>query len=112
MKKKIITILVTGVLLILSQTYAHATVTCCEKITNVTVHSNGQIYFQTDQTCSANWCQLNWGYDAKLLDRGYAVILTAKTTGSTVAIEWPAIPNCTSQNQVYASPGFVQLLTP
>jgi type 1 fimbria pilin len=108
MKKTIISVLVVSILLILSKTYAHAA-TCYEKITQVTVHSNGQIYFATDKTCLSYWCQLNWGYDAKLLDRGYAALLVAKTTGSTVLIEWSSLSDCTSQNQIYASPAFVQV---
>jgi len=99
-------ILSAGILFISSQAYA---VNCAEKVTNVIAHSNGQIYFQTDTTCAANWCQLYWS-DAKMIDRAYAALLTALTTDKTVVFEWNSLTSCTSQNQVYAVPGYVALL--
>jgi hypothetical protein len=56
---------------------AKAEAMCTEKITKSILHSNGQVYFQTDQTCSTNWCQINWGSSANNKN-GLAVLLSAK----------------------------------
>lgn len=109
MKNTIFAVLIMGFYLILSQNNAYAEATCTEKVLNVTIHNNGSIYFMTDKTCSQAWCQLNWVWDAKLMDRGYAALLTAKSTGSDVVINWTSINNCTTQNPGNASPTYFQI---
>ena len=79
---------------------------CLENVTYITVHSNGYIYFSTDQTCS-NWCQMasGPGDTQKAL---YAAMLNAQTLGKPVYFSWPNIGACTTQNAVYAQPSYIQ----
>lgn len=84
-----------------------ADTTCPEHITSVIAHANGFIYFQSDQTCSVNWCQLNW--TGTTLQNGYAALLSARAMDSIVYLAWPNIANCTTQNAVWASPDYVQI---
>jgi hypothetical protein len=84
-----------------------AETTCTEHITSVIAHVNGFIYFQSDQTCSVNWCQLNW--TGTTLQNGYAALLSARALGSSVNLAWPNIATCTTQNATWASPDYVQI---
>lgn len=95
-------------LLGMSQALAQANgIYCTENVTTVIVHSNGNVYFQTSQTCNA-WCQLNWS-TANLINQGYAALLSAKLSGMAVMLYWPNISSCSAQNVVYASPDSVAL---
>ena len=92
-------------LLVLSTVNSYA-ISCLENVKNVIVHSNGQVYFRSD-TCSDNWCTFNWT-DTHKIDRAYALLLLAKAAQIGIMFEWPALSSCASQNQVYASPDFIQ----
>ena len=93
-------------LIVFSATEAYA-VKCTEKVTNVISHSNGGVYFQTDSTCEG-WCQLVWGSNENI-NRGYSLLLTAKTTNSNVVFHWSGIPDCSSMNGDSASPDYMRL---
>ena len=72
-------------LALLAATFDVGAADCTETITNLIVHSNGNVYFKTDQTCTNNWCQLNWGAGTK---NGYAALLEAQATGRKVWFTW------------------------
>jgi hypothetical protein len=84
-----------------------ADIACTEHITSVIAHVDGFIYFQSDQTCSGVWCQLNW--TGTTLQNGYAALLSARALGSSVTLAWPNIATCTTQNALFASPDYVQI---
>lgn len=79
---------------------------CNEKVTKVITHQDGNIYFQTDKTCSGAWCMINWG-TAEKNKQGYAMLITAKTSGASIDFQWPALNNCSLFNSFSASPEFM-----
>jgi hypothetical protein len=83
---------------------ANAATECTETVTQVFNHSNGDIYFATDKTCKAGWCQLNG--NAEFVKRGYAMLLAAQLTGKPVSFRWSQLAGCT-QNSLYASPDYM-----
>lgn len=87
-------------------------INCTEKITSITSHNNGNIYFNTNKVCKTHWCILGsqlWDTPDKLKN-GLAVLLTAKTTASDVQIEWDAtVTDCTTEITQYATPIFILL---
>lgn len=95
-------------LIIFSCVDAWSAAECTEKVTRVINHKNNGIYFQTDKTCSSNWCQIAWGTEAAN-NRGFSVLLTAKTTDKTVTIYWPELSSCDALNPVYKSPEYIIL---
>lgn len=78
---------------------------CTEQITALIVHTDGYVYFETNETCHA-WCQLNFS-TAAANNNGYAMLLAAKTQGVSVTFDWPNISSCSTQNQTYASPDYM-----
>ena len=82
----------------------NAATECKETVTQVFNHSNGDVYFSTDKTCKAGWCQLSG--NAEFVKRGYAMLLTAQLAGKQVAFWWPQLASCT-QNATYASPEYM-----
>jgi hypothetical protein len=94
-------------LLSVASTSAWSQVACTENITAVIVHTNGNIYFQSSQTCPGNWCQLPG--TGTLLQNEYAVLLTAASTGAMVTFYWASIPSCSTTNALYAQPGYLSL---
>ena len=89
---------------------AAAAADCYETINNLIVHSNGNVYFKTDQSCTGAWCQLNWS--ATATKNGLATLMAAQAQGRKVLFTWPAITACTQQNATYASPDYIQLYPP
>ncbi|MFL6660262.1 MAG: hypothetical protein ACJ8GW_19405 [Massilia sp.] len=86
---------------------AFAAAECIETITHVILHENGNIYFNTDKTCSQTWCQLNWNAAAN--KNAYALLLTAQTTGRTVRLYWANLASCNDLQPTYASPNYMTL---
>ncbi len=87
---------------------AHASALCTESIVNVILHTNGNIYFMTDKTCSGNWCQLNLkAGDVPTNKNAYAMLLMAKAMSKPINFQWDTVTDCTQQNPVYASPAFM-----
>jgi hypothetical protein len=84
-----------------------AGVYCTEGIYAAIVHADGSVFFRTTETCPG-WCQVNWGTDLKN-NRGYAMLLTAKTTGIDVEIFWPNLTSCSQDNPTFASPDSIEL---
>lgn len=101
--------LVAGLALLMSFAgAAQAAVLCTESVVNVIVHTNGNIYFMTDKTCSGSWCQLNLaGGDVAVNKSAYAMLLTAMTTAKPINFQWDVITDCTQQNAVYTSPAYL-----
>lgn len=85
---------------------AHGGVYCNESVTQVIVHQDGGVYFQTDQTCSDGWCKANWGAASR---NAYAMLLTAKTTGRRLQMYWDALGACSQKNPALASPHSLNL---
>ena len=92
-----------GAALAVACSIAAASADCVETVTHVVVHSSGNVYFMTDQTCSANWCEVNWGAGAK---NGLAMLMTAQALGKKVEFQWPGITACTQPNVIFASPDY------
>lgn len=86
---------------------AYAAAECFENITHVILHANGNIYFNTDKTCSQTWCQINWSPAAN--KNAYAMLLTAQTTGRSVRLYWTNLASCTDLQPTYASPDYMTL---
>lgn len=97
---------VVGLLAALLSLNAHGGVYCNEAVTQVIVHQDGGIYFQTDQTCSHGWCRANWGAASR---NAYAMLLTAKTTGRRLQMYWDALGACSQKNPAGASPASMNL---
>ena len=89
-------------------TAAHAYVDCTEQVLSVIMHSNGSVYFITNHTCTAGWCQLSWS-SPEAISKGYAMLLSAQAQGKSISFAWDNISSCSTANQVYASPAFMSL---
>ncbi len=83
-------VLMTGV----QQSFA---VGCSEKILTVEVTKDGVVNFTTDKTCMSNRCELSnyslnsyWDTDDEI-NRGFTLLLNAKTSGAHVSFDWPSI---------------------
>ena len=87
---------------------AQAGVHCTEKITQAILHKNGDVYFQTDNTCNGAWCQINWGTPEKNKN-GLAMLLSAKLADRQVTFFWETLATCGEKNGTYASPGYMIL---
>ncbi len=80
-------------------------VSCIEKVSKVVAHGNGEVYFNTTETCVNSWCQVNWTVgDSK--KTALATLLTAKSTNADVVFQWPNLGSCDNQNPVFASPDY------
>lgn len=80
---------------------------CVETVTEVITHANGNVYFNTNQTCRA-WCQVNWSAEAA--KKAYALLLQAKATSAPVLFQWHAIASCAaSANASANSPDYMVL---
>ncbi len=88
--------------------HATAGVHCTEKVTMAILHQNGDIYFQTDNTCSAHWCQINWGTPEKNKN-GLAMLLSAKLSERPLTFYWGSLNACSEKNPVYKSPEYVMM---
>ena len=86
---------------------AYADVTCTETVTNLFVHSNGNVYFTTSETCSS-WCEISFATSAAN-NQAYAMLLSAHFQGLPVIFDWPNLTSCSTLNAVYAIPGWVDL---
>jgi hypothetical protein len=69
--------------------------------------ANGNVYFTTTGTC-ASWCEISFATPAAN-NQAYAMLLTANAQGASVTFDWPNLTSCSTQNQVYASPGWIDL---
>jgi hypothetical protein len=96
--------------LLLSFNTAQAVV-CPEIITSVINHSDGAVYFTTNGTCAAGWCQLNGTGGASFQNQGYAMLLTAQSLGKVINFSWPNLQSCATPNPLYASPDYM-FITP
>lgn len=85
----------------------YAAIYCVENVTRVIVHGNGNVYFQTDKTCSGGWCQLDWA-ESERINRAYSLLLAARTTNTELIFNWQ-LENCGQVNETYSSPGSVQM---
>lgn len=93
---------------VLQATTIHAAVYCTETVQKAILHSNGNVYFTTDQTCQ-NWCQINWGTELKNRN-ALALLLAAASSGRKVAFYWQSASSCGTQNPQYASPDYIELI--
>lgn len=98
MQKKIALMLVlTGMSL-----QAHAGVYCEDTVTKVIV-AGDPIYFTSSNSCP-NWCQINPSWSADALKRAYALLLSARVSGTPVWFYWTDISVC-GQVPTYDQPG-------
>lgn len=89
-------------------TVSFAGASCTENITSAILHSNGNVYFLSDKTCNATWCQINWGTDDKN-KKALAMLLLAKATNKPVTFYWSNLGSCSEVNPVYSSPAYMSL---
>lgn len=87
---------------------ASAGVHCTEKISQAILHENGDIYFQTDNTCNGAWCQIKWGTPEKNKN-ALAMLLSAKVADRSITFYWNGLTTCSEKNPVYTSPGYMML---
>lgn len=104
-KKNVFYVSLMSLLTVLCPSLSSAAASCEEVITSLVMHSNGQVYFKTDKTCTVDWCHLNWG-DTDRINRGYAMLLAARSTERPVSFYWAGLSNCSSTNPAYASPDY------
>jgi hypothetical protein len=78
-------------------------VSCTETIGAIVLHTNGNVYFTTSQTCTTGWCQIAFS-TADSINKGYAMLLEAQTLNKPVTFQWDNISSCTTPNAVFASP--------
>lgn len=104
-------LLLSAGIFVVSVAPAAADVTCTENIETLIVHSDGNIFFTTNGTCKANWCELTWG-SANLLNQAYAMMLASVTAGQPVTFDWPNIIDCSVQNVAEASPTYLYVQPP
>lgn len=66
-------------------------ISCKEKVTNIHIHSNGNIYFNTEGVCAKKWCLLDWknSENETQLNRAYSALLAARTTDRAITFHWP-----------------------
>ncbi|OWQ87007.1 hypothetical protein CDN99_20145 [Roseateles aquatilis] len=86
----------------------NAGVHCTEKIRSAILHENGEVYFETDNTCNGAWCQVAWGTSERKKN-ALAMLLSAKLAERPVTFYWPTLNACSEKNVVYASPGYMVL---
>ena len=91
-----------------SASLSHAAASCVENVTMAILHSNGNVYFTTDQTCSTTWCQVDWG-TAEKNKNALAALLMAKMGDLSMEFYWPNIQACSDKNAVYSSPAYMML---
>jgi hypothetical protein len=89
-------------------TLSVAGVTCTENIRSAILHSNGNVYFLSDQTCNAAWCQIDWGTSEKNKN-ALAMLLLAKATSKPISFYWTNLNSCSEANPVYTSPSYMSL---
>ncbi|MFS1524724.1 hypothetical protein ACL7TT_11510 [Microbulbifer sp. 2304DJ12-6] len=94
--------------LVLSSNVVHSASYCGEKVARVIVHGDGSVYFTTDQSCSDNWCKLDFE-DPKQVDRGYSMLLSATIADRSVDFSWPDISSCDEKNANHASPEYLDI---
>lgn len=94
-------------LLLITSMYAGG-VRCSERITNLILHSDGNVYFRSDDTCPSSWCKIAWGSEEKNT-RAYSMLLTAVSSKKKVIFYWTKINSCYEKNKTYASPDFIIL---
>lgn len=82
--------------------------TCIENIMSAILHSNGNVYFSSDKTCSSTWCQINWGTDEKN-KKALAMLLLAKATTKPISFYWTNLNSCSEANPTYSSPAYMSL---
>ena len=78
-------------------------VSCTETIVAIVLHTNGNLYFTTSQTCTTGWCQIAFS-TADEINKAYAMLLTAQTLNKPVTFGWDNISSCATPNALYASP--------
>jgi hypothetical protein len=93
--------------LLLATAAARADVGCGEMVTEVIMHSNGNVYFTTDQTCGG-WCTISYA-TADANKMAYALLLSANAQAKRIWFDWPNLTNCSQQNQPYSVPAFMEL---
>ena len=97
-----------GIAALTATSLAMAGTTCTENIKSAILHSNGNIYFTSDQTCATAWCQINWGTEEKN-KKAFAMLLLAKATSKPISFYWSNLNSCTEVNPVYSSPAYMSL---
>lgn len=75
---------------------------CTEHITQVIEHTNGNVYFTTDQSCPS-WCELSRP-TTDSLNRGYSLLLSALLSGRYVRFYWPNASTPCQSEPAYSSP--------
>lgn len=96
--------IITG--LIVSAGVARADVGCRETITALIMHSNGNVYFTTSQTCTS-WCVVSFSGTTGN-NQAYAMLLTARAQSTSLWFDWPNLTSCSQLNAVNATPSFME----
>lgn len=105
---RIATPAIIGLIMASVGTSSAAGITCTESIRSAILHSNGNVYFLTDQTCNGSWCQIEWG-SSERNKNALAMLLLAKASAKPISFYWSNLNSCTQANPVYASPSYMSL---
>jgi hypothetical protein len=94
-------------LLVAASSNCFAGTWCSENILQIKVYPTGAVIFITDQTCG-NGCQVGGSTDA-IVNRGYSLLLAAKTAGKPVTFYWSNISSCSTANAGNEVPAVIDL---
>jgi hypothetical protein len=68
------------------------------------------IYFNTDKSCPG-WCAIGSSWSATAQARAYALLISAKTTGQTMAFYWAdQTSSCSNTEATSSSPQTVAMM--
>lgn len=98
-----ITVGAVAVMLAAGMGVARAGQYCTETVTQAISHSNGNVYFKTDKSCSGGWCLASYA-NAEVVKRSYALLLAAVASGKTVDFYWPNASTPCAVQAVYSIP--------
>jgi hypothetical protein len=105
---KVMTSAIVGLVAAAIGSSAIAGVTCTESVRSAILHSNGNVYFLTDQTCNGAWCQIEWGTSERNKN-ALAMLLLAKATSKPISFYWSNLGSCSQANPVYTSPAYISM---
>jgi len=79
---------------------------CYSETVTQLIMQNSNVYFSTSKSCQT-WCLLPQTWSAAAQAQAFATLLTARTTGQTVSVQWadqPADGSCTNAEAQGSSP--------
>jgi hypothetical protein len=93
-----------------SASTASAGAYCYGETVTAVIMQGDTIYFSTDKSCPG-WCAIGSGWSATAQARAFAMLVSAKTTGQTMAFYWTdQTSSCSSVEATSSSPTTVIMM--